>query len=114
LKRSVLSRGRRLKTPLGIWATDKLMQGWHYHPESNQLYHQQAGEWRAHPCTRDSSSRAIFSMASCPAVVPEGLWMAMVQITEQAILCTGKGEIKSTSTHSITTFIDALLHSPTN
>ncbi len=41
LKRSVLSRSRRLKTPLGIWATDKLMQGWYYHPESYQLYRQQ-------------------------------------------------------------------------
>ncbi len=36
-----------------------------------------------------------------------------MQITEQAILCTGKGEIQSTSTHSMT-FLDTLLLSPSN
>jgi hypothetical protein len=89
------------------------MQGWYHHPVSNQLYHNHARVWGAHQCIRDSPTLATFSTTSCPSDPPEDLWKASVQITEQAIICTGKGEIKTLSNHR-STFLETLQLSPTD
>ena len=51
-------------------------------------------QWKVYPCLRNSPSRPTFSTISCPANALGGLWKASVQIMAQAILCTGKREIR--------------------
>lgn len=95
LKSCLLSRGRKLRRPLGDWISMDPSWEWYYDIWVRQLLWRSNDMWTAYPIAHDKQTRPTFSMSGRPTVQPKTLFRATVYRRGQFFVCTGYGRVSS-------------------
>jgi hypothetical protein len=93
LRLALLSRGRRLKTPLGPWIRVDRSQPWFLDPQFDRLYQQIGDTWFFHPRLPRQSGRPLYSATGTPCNPPAHYHSAQVYLRGNAIICNGHSPI---------------------
>ncbi len=93
LRLAILSRGRRLRTPLGQRVRVDHSQTWFLDPQSDQLHQKIGDTWFFHPRLPRRSGRPLYSATGTPCNPPAHYHIAQVYPRGNAITCNGHSSI---------------------
>ncbi len=97
LKICFISRGRRLRSHLGVWKKIDLSWPWYFCSQTRDLYRLQNQQWKNFALINDRTVRPIFSFNSHGSSQPLTPHRATVHRDDRGWICSGFGPIASSS-----------------
>jgi len=111
LKLAVLSRGMRLKHPLGEWITDTALDTWYIDPRSDQLHRKLGSVWYLHSRIPRRSGRPMYSSTGTICDLPPVVHKAQVLYRNQYLICNGHCSIQAPVLPNRNSFMEFLFSS---
>jgi len=91
VKKTFVSRGRRLRKPLGSWLC--MDKSWPWYTSADSLLHYKMGKWFRHPPVIRRNCMPAFGLTSQECNPPMSPCRAKVYLKEDQIVCTGAAPI---------------------
>jgi hypothetical protein len=111
LSRALLSRGRRLKQPLGPWLLEDEHHKWYIEPSSEQLHSKIGNKCYCHPRIPRRSGRPSYSSKGFSCSPPVRPHRAQIYTKGTSVICIGHSPLIPSTLPRCHTFKDFLLAS---